>query len=291
MQESTASIPSTILHHYRPNDTLRQFPIQADTQSLISLSSQPHRAPHTNLQSRPSPIQNGTLPPCHPPRPLTPPQAPRTLPPAKLAACASWLRRSGTCHTARDLERALPGAAGVHAAAAKDYVQALVDDGLATAERIGAANWFWSFASEERVRREGVRERVGEERGRLAAVVEGLRGEVEELERKRGEEDGGMGAGCEREALVERQAALNVELEGLRAELAAYSEHDPVEMEKRKGLALQKRIEAEAATEKILCVEAWFKKQVGGDKSLLLTMRQMWYGEEFDEEDLGLREL
>ena len=180
----------------------------------------------------------------------------------------------------------------MHAAAAKDYVQALVDDGLATAERIGAANWFWSFASEERVRREGVRGRAEKERGRLVAVVGALRGEVEELERRRRrEEDGGIGDGCEREALVERQAALNVELEGLRAELAAYSEHDPGELEKRKGLVLQKRIEAEAATEKILCIEAWFKKQVGGDKSLLLTMKQMWYGEEFDEEDLGLREL
>jgi len=182
----------------------------------------------------------------------------------------------------------------VHAAQVKDYVQALADDGALVSDKIGAANWFWCFPSEARVRKEGERERVDVERGRLDALVRGLKNEVEVAERARREDDdegGQMGAGWDREALVARQAVLNTELEGLRAELAAYSEHDPVELERRKGLVVQKRIEAEASTEKILCVEAWFKKQIGGNKSLLLAMKQMWYGEEFDEEDLGLREL
>jgi hypothetical protein len=77
----------------------------------------------------------------------------------------------------------------------------------------------------------------------------------------------------------------------MRSELAAYSENDPVEMNKRKQHAVEMKAEAEKLTEQILSMEGWFKKQVGGDKVQFLSMKQNWYGDEFDGEEGGLREL
>jgi len=176
----------------------------------------------------------------------------------------------------------------------KDYVQALADDGLLCADKIGSGNWYWSFPRDaclakraELAKAEAERERLGAVRAQLTAEVEAV-----ERERREGDGEGGLvGAAGERDGLIAMRAALDAELQGLRAELAAYREQDPAEVERQRDLAARRKVEAEAFTEKILCMEAWFKKQAGGDKGLLLSMKQMWYGDEFDEEELGLREL
>lgn len=84
---------------------------------------------------------------------------------------------------------------------------------------------------------------------------------------------------------------MTKEVEKLRIELAAYSEHDPVEMEKKAAETQQFKIDAEKYSDQILTMEGWLKAQMGGDKEAILAMLTMLYDDEFDEEEQGLREL
>lgn len=81
------------------------------------------------------------------------------------------------------------------------------------------------------------------------------------------------------------------ELEKLRIELAAYSEQDPVEMEKKALETQQARINADKFSDQILTMEGWLKEQMGGDREVLMNILKMLYEDEFDDEDQGLREL
>ena len=81
-------------------------------------------------------------------------------------------------------------------------------------------------------------------------------------------------------------------MEPLHKELAGYSGSDPVEMEKKRQRAVVLNKEAEKWTEQIQSIEEYIKKELlGGDKGQLLLMKRDWYGDEFDEEELGLKEL
>lgn len=183
--------------------------------------------------------------------------------------------------------------ASINGIQVKDYIQSLSDDNLIRVEKIGSGNWYWSFPSEERVKKEEMLSKATVERDRVSAMLEGLKGKIEEAERAREEDDEDMlmGDGSDRGTMLARQVVLTKKLEGMRSELAAYSENDPVEMRKRKQQAVEMQAEAEKLTEHILSMEGWFKKQVGGDKAQFLNMKQNWYGDEFDGEEGGLREL
>lgn len=96
--------------------------------------------------------------------------------------------------------------------------------------------------------------------------------------------------GDDRKTLIGRHADLTKSLEKLRTELAAYSEHDPVEMEKKAAETKQARLDAEKFTDHILSIEGWLRDAVG-DREALFQLQQAVYGDEFDEEERGLREL
>jgi hypothetical protein len=80
-------------------------------------------------------------------------------------------------------------------------------------------------------------------------------------------------------------------LEDLRKDLVAYSEHDPVEMDKKNGQAQKHKADAEVFTDHILSMEGWLKEHTGGDKEQMSNIMRMCYGDEFDEEEGCLREL
>ena len=81
------------------------------------------------------------------------------------------------------------------------------------------------------------------------------------------------------------------ELEDLRKDLVAYSEHDPVEMDKKDGEAQKYKADAEAFTDHILSMEGWLKGHLGGDKEQLGNIMRECYGDEFDEEEGCVREI
>ncbi len=109
---------------------------------------------------------------------------------------------------------------------------------------------------------------------------------------REGEDDGQI-MECEgdRKSLTARQSILGKELQLLRTVLAAHSENDPVEMEKRKELIRKRRAEAEKWTEQIQTMENWIRKNAAIDKEQFLLMKQNWYGDEFDEDEGCLREI
>lgn len=173
----------------------------------------------------------------------------------------------------------------------KDYLQALSDENKIRVEKIGSGNWYWSFASEEKAAKEAVLGKVKEERERAGRAVEELKRKVEDAQRER-EEDGDMlmeGEG--REGLQATLKELTGEIEGLRCELSGYSENDPVEVERKRQRMGKCRGEAEKWTEQIQSMEGWFKDQVGGDREQLTGLKRNFYGDEFDDEEQGLKEL
>lgn len=97
--------------------------------------------------------------------------------------------------------------------------------------------------------------------------------------------------GMDRKALINKHADLSKELERLRQELAAYSEQDPVEVEKKSMETQQFRNEVEKYTDHILTMEGWLKGQIGGDAEQMSILKREHYGDEYDEEEGGLREL
>lgn len=97
--------------------------------------------------------------------------------------------------------------------------------------------------------------------------------------------------GMDRESLVTKHTHLTKELEKLRQELAAYSEQDPVEVDRRKNETQQLQAEVDKYTDRILSMEGWLKAQVGGDAEQMQALKRTYYGDEYDEEEGGLREL
>jgi len=95
----------------------------------------------------------------------------------------------------------------------------------------------------------------------------------------------------DRTALVIKHAHLIRELEKLRQELAAYSEQDPVEMEKKRTETHHIYAEVNKFTDQILSMEGWLKHQLGGDTDQMLHLKRAYYGDELDEEESSLREL
>jgi hypothetical protein len=80
-------------------------------------------------------------------------------------------------------------------------------------------------------------------------------------------------------------------LESLHKDLAAYSEHDPIEIDKKTEETQRFRAEAETFTDQILSMEGWLREHTGGDKEQMGNLMRTYYGDEFDEEEGCLREL
>ena len=100
-------------------------------------------------------------------------------------------------------------------------------------------------------------------------------------------------AGGDRKTLITKHTDLTRDLEKLRTELAAYSEQDPVEMEKKAAETQQAHLDAEKFTDQIYAMQGWLKQTMCGGSGgyEYLEILRSFYQDEFDEEELGLREL
>ena len=170
----------------------------------------------------------------------------------------------------------------------KDYLQALSDEGMIRVEKIGSGNWYWSFAGEERKKKEGVLEGLKADKAKVDTSVR----ELEEKIGEAGKVRGGMeqGDGREREGLLEKREELVKEVEGLKKELMGYSENDPEEMARRREEVGWFKLAAERWTDNIYVLEGYLSTLTGGDREALEQIRLMFYGSEYVEGE-GLREL
>jgi hypothetical protein len=117
-----------------------------------------------------------------------------------------------------------------------------------------------------------------------------LKAKIAEGEAQRKEDEEMLdGSGESREALLGSKRLLEGEVEGLRSELATYSNNDPVELEKKGREAAEWKAVAELCTDDIYSMEKWLKDTTGGGEALGAMLRDT-YGSEWDEEAGGLKE-
>lgn len=221
-------------------------------------------------------------------------QAPKgTTSAQKQALCVQWIQRSGVAHTLKDLEKALPGVASISNMLVKDYIQSMADENMIRVEKIGSGNWYWSFLSDEKIKKEQALAKAEAEKGKAQATVEELKQKVEEAaaEREDDEDEMMMEPGGDRVSMMTLHSELGNALDALRTELAGYSDNDPVEVELRKAMIVEEKRRVDVLTDVICSMEGWFKQRMGGDKGQFMAIKQMWYGDEFDEEAGGLREI
>lgn len=95
----------------------------------------------------------------------------KTLPPAKLKLVLGFVRRAGVACTLKDLEKELPPKAGISSMVVKDYLNALEDDHQINMEKIGSCNWYWSFPAEARRQKEAARAQALKARDEVRATV------------------------------------------------------------------------------------------------------------------------
>ena len=83
---------------------------------------------------------------------------------------------------------------------------------------------------------------------------------------------------------------LEGEIDGLRRELATYSDNDPAELERKEREAAEWKVEAGVCTDDVCSMESWFKDTTGGGEALMGLLKET-YGSEWDDEVGGLKEL
>ncbi|KAH9878486.1 hypothetical protein IAQ61_001758 [Plenodomus lingam] len=220
--------------------------------------------------------------------------APKIQPNAqKAATILAWFHRTAQAHSIKDLEKVLPQVSSISGMHVKDYLQALSDDSKIRVEKIGSGNWYWSFPSDEKKAKDTALAKVLEENNKASAVVAELRWKIEEAGAARTDNaDMLMDPGEDRATLMAKHTDLQKDIEKLRHELNAYSEQDPVEMEKKVMETTQLREDVGKFSDQILTMEAWLNAQLGGgDREQVLNVLKMLYVDEYDEEDQSLREV
>jgi chromosome segregation ATPase len=224
---------------------------------------------------------------------LTATQAPKATPPsAKRALMLAWIQKSGTAHTIKDLEKALPGVGSVSSIQVKDFVQAMLDENEIKVEKIGSGNWYWSFPGEETARREQALAQAQAEHDKAAAALAEAKASVNEATRACEEQAADEeGEGESRTEMLERHTVLKKEVEEMGCELAKYVDSDPVELEIQNERASTMRAKSEAYSDQIHSLADWIRDKAGVDRETLTGMKRKWYGDQFDEEDQDLREL
>jgi len=123
------------------------------------------------------------------------------------------------------------------------------------------------------------------------AVNEDLKAKLAEAQAQRADEEDMLDdAGESREDLVARKVELEGETKQLQKALAAYSDNDPTEIERKLKEVKGFKAEVEVYTDDIYSMEGWFKG-AGQDAEGMMRLRTLFYGDELDAEEGMLREL
>ncbi|KAK4500506.1 hypothetical protein PRZ48_008695 [Zasmidium cellare] len=207
--------------------------------------------------------------------------------PAKLAAIVAHMQKSKVCWNLKDLEKQIPSIASINGMHTKDYIQNLQDENRICVEKIGSGNWYWSFASTDKRKKQKALEDAQAANGKISAVVEELRAKVKENSAAREEEEG-EDSGEVREECMAKKAVLEADLKALDTKLAAYSANDPEELERKEEETKALRDEATKYTDDLYSMEGWFKKK---DMEQALTVfRMSLYGDEWDTEEYDFKD-
>lgn len=118
-------------------------------------------------------------------------QAPKTTVNAqKQATILAWFHKTALAYSLKDLEKLIPSVASINGMGVKDYVQALQDDELIHSEKIGSGNWYWSFPSEAKKKKESSLAKAQEEYDKANTTVTELQAKVDQAETAQAEDEG-----------------------------------------------------------------------------------------------------
>jgi Mg2+ and Co2+ transporter CorA len=124
---------------------------------------------------------------------------------------------------------------------------------------------------------------------KASALVDDLRSKIAEKAAQLEEEEDMLDSPGEcRQDVMTLKVELEQEHKILQNELATYSENDPTELENKKEQARMSFKEADEYSDGINEMESWLLKLSGPEAKASLHQS---YGEEYDEEEGGLREL
>jgi len=97
----------------------------------------------------------------------------------------------------------------------KDYLTALVDEGLLRVEKIGSGNWYWAFRSEVTNTKRQILKNCLDEKDKLRTAISEVKRAIGEIGAEEGEGN---------EELVKRVQELKVVKAGMVAEIRGYEE-------------------------------------------------------------------
>ncbi|KAI5358652.1 putative mnd1, HTH domain-containing protein [Septoria linicola] len=206
----------------------------------------------------------------------------------KLTSIQTWFRKSRTVWSLKELEKQLPAVGSINNMQVKDYIQTLQDDSKILCEKIGSGNWYWSFPSQHAKNVEAAHTAASAEHAKLSSAVSALRSQLSSRAAATQQEELDQ-SGESRQDLITRQQILHSDVEGMKKELASYSDSDPTELEKQKAEAWGDFSLADGFSEDIYAMESWFKKM--GAEEMVASLKDTLYVDEWDHEEEMLREL
>lgn len=98
----------------------------------------------------------------------------------KQATILAWFHETALAYSLKDLEKLIPAVASINGMGVKDYIQALQDDDLIHSEKIGSGNWYWSFPSEAKKKKEDKLVKAQEEYDKASATVSEQQAKVDQ---------------------------------------------------------------------------------------------------------------
>jgi Mnd1 HTH domain len=201
-----------------------------------------------------------------------------------------WFRQSLSAHSFKDLEKLLPIVASVNKMQIKEFIQTLTDEGLIRIEKIGGANWYWSFVSDAKKLKEDILSNLTTEEAKLKASIADIDVQTEEEMTAREDademfEDGSM----DRKTLLNVHEMLLKETDTLARELAGYSDNDPTEILRKAEETRNLQASAEKWTDYLEGVEGLLKS-LTGDKATATQLMEKICGDEYVAGE-GLMEL
>lgn len=164
------------------------------------------------------------------------------------------------------------------------------DDEKIRVEKIGSGNWYWNFASEDKKTRQQALDAATSAHEKANAIITDLKDKLTEAQAQRDNEAEMLDSGAEsREELSDAKAVLEKDIKEFERQLAAYSDTDPTEIERKKEEMGKYRREAGQFTDSIDSMESYIAKNWGD--SAVTHFRTMLYGNELDEEGGVLKEI
>jgi hypothetical protein len=192
-------------------------------------------------------------------------------------------------YTFKELEKLLPAVGSINGMQVKDYLQAVQDENQIRVEKIGSGNWYWSFKSEAKKAKENTINSIESEKSKLRATLSDTEKQIKEEMAQREENDGMLGGGMDRKALLAAHETLLKETDDLDKALSVYSDGNPAEVLRKVGEMQKLKDSAIKWTDNIECLEA-LVINLTGDRAQAASIMQRACGDEYIVGE-GLKEL